>query len=313
MSIAARRKPLLARLFTYQAERFPLLVHGLLITAFSFSAISYSRLCRGLETFIEWKDFLACVFTNLTLFFLLRVSDEHKDKEDDAKFRAYLPVPRGLVSLKELRGVAFTLLSAATLINVLWYRPLLPLYGATMGYLLLMRYEFWIPRWLRRHQIAYNLSHMLIIPLADIYASGYDWRLASVEPPYGLLFFFGVSYLNGLVLEVGRKMRAPESEEPGVVSYTGIWGTRFATKVWSGLLMLNFGVAWAAATRAGHSETTKTILVALVFICLIPSILFWAQPRKRWAKSIEIASLLWALGMYLLLGGVPMLASLLRG
>ncbi len=52
---------------------------------------------------------------------------------------------------------------------------------------------------------------MFIIPLIDIYASGLDWFLAGVPPPRGLLFFFAVSYMNGIVLEIGRnKPRSPK-------------------------------------------------------------------------------------------------------
>src|SRR5262245_11209983 len=35
------------RWWTYQRERFPIFAHGALITAFSFSAVSYSALLRG--------------------------------------------------------------------------------------------------------------------------------------------------------------------------------------------------------------------------------------------------------------------------
>ena len=47
----------------------------------------------------------------------------------------------------------------------------------------------------------------------DLYSSGLDWKLDNAEPHLGLLFFFAVSYMNGLVLEFGRKIRTPEKEE----------------------------------------------------------------------------------------------------
>ena len=43
---------------------------------------------------------------DVLLFFLqLRIADEFKDYEDDARYRPYRPVPRGLVSLRELAWV----------------------------------------------------------------------------------------------------------------------------------------------------------------------------------------------------------------
>ena len=111
MSRLDKHLPLLQRFYIYQKERFPILGHGLMIFAFTFSAISYSRICRGKEGFIPWQDFLIGIFATVTLFFLVRIFDEFKDKEDDAKYRKYLPVPRGLISLKELRIIGLVVAS----------------------------------------------------------------------------------------------------------------------------------------------------------------------------------------------------------
>ena len=296
------------RLFIYQKERFPVGVHGLLIAAFSFSAIAYSRLCREEYTFIEGWQYAACVFTNFTLFFLLRVSDEYKDHEDDARYRKYLPVIRGIITLRELSATAALLFTIATAINIIFFPKLLLLFVLMMGYLLLMRVEFFVPFWLRKRQILYNTSHMFIIPLADMYASGYDWRLQGVTPPQGLLFFFGVSYFNGMVLEIGRKIRIPETEEEGVVSYTRLWGIRKAPLIWLGILTINFLLAIAAAKYAQAGAAVTQVLTSLFFLTALPALFFLQKPRRPTAKWIEVASLFWALGMYLTLGAIPFLA-----
>jgi hypothetical protein len=301
------RQPFLHRLFIYQKERFPVLVHGLLIAAFSFSAIAYSRLCRGVYNFIPYSDYAACVFTNLTLFFLLRVSDEYKDREDDARYRTYLPVVRGLITLKELSATALVFFFIATVINIIFFPKLLFLYALMMGYLLLMRVEFFAASWLRKRQILYNTSHMLIIPLADMYASGYDWQLHHATPPKGLLFFFGVSYFNGVVLEIGRKIRVPDKEEEGVVSYTKLWGIKKAPVIWLIILITNCVLALLAAIYAHANTLVLTVLVSLFIIAAIPAILFTIKPSQGRSKAMEIASLVWALGMYLTLGGIPFL------
>lgn len=301
------QQPFLRRLLIYQKERFPIMVHGLLIAAFSFSAIAYSRLCRGEYSFIPGWQYAACVFSNFTLFFLLRVSDEYKDHADDARYRTYLPVIRGLISLRELSATAAVLFIITAAINVIYFPKLLWLFIATMGYLLLMRVEFFIPDWLRKRQILYNASHMLIIPLADMYASGYDWRIQNVVPPRGLLFFFGVSYFNGMVLEIGRKIRTPEREEEGVVSYTRLWGLYKAPVIWLCILTINFLLAVAAAKYAQAGTGVMIVLATLFTLAAFPAIVFLQKPKTSIAKGIEIMSLLWALGMYLTLGGIPFL------
>ena len=96
-------KSLFTRFLIYQKERYPFVVYFFLISSFSFSAIAYSRMCRGLIEFISLDKFLVCIFNTILLFFILRILDEFKDQEDDKKYRKYLPVPRGLISLKELK------------------------------------------------------------------------------------------------------------------------------------------------------------------------------------------------------------------
>lgn len=301
---------LLHRLFIYQKERFPLLVHMPLIAAFSFSVIGYSRACRHATGFIHLTDYLACITTNIVMFFMLRVSDEYKDKEDDALYRRYLPVPRGLVTLKELSSFAWPLFIIITILNIVGYAGLLPLFAIMMFYLLLMRYEFFAGHWLKKHQVLYIASHMVIIPLADMYASGYDWRLDHVSPPQGLLFFFGVSFFNGIILEVGRKLRAPGEEEIGVLSYTRLWGLKGAGLVWLALLVVNFILARIAAYKAAALPGVAVTLNSLFLIALLPLVWFLVRPNKRATAFIKLISFIWALGMYIALGSIPLLAQL---
>lgn len=304
------KQTFLQRIFIYQKERFPVLVHIPLIMAFSFSAIGYSRACRGADGFIHWSDYLACICTNVILFFMLRVADEHKDRVDDAMYRTYLPVPRGLVTLRELSIAAIVLFMAVTILNLFFYQTLLLLYTGMMLYLLLMRYEFFIPEWLKKHQLAYIISHMAIIPLADVYASSYDWKLNNVSAPTGLLFFLYVSYLSGIILEIGRKLRVADTEEPGVVSYTKLWGIQKAPAIWMGILTLNFLVALIAAMYAGHGQISYVVLILIYVLSLLPAVLFITQPTKAKTKWVELMSLVWALSMYLVLGGIPLLLKL---
>lgn len=304
-------QPFLKRLYIYQRERFPILVHVPLIIAFSFSAIGYSMACRHMKGFISLPDFLACIFTNITLFFLLRVSDEHKDRLDDALYRSYLPVPRGLITLKELSTLAWILFVLAAVLNMAAYTTLLPLYILMMGYLLLMRYEFFVAKWLKKRQVLYIISHMMIIPLADIYASSYDWKLHRAAAPAGLLFFFGVSFLNGVTLETGRKMRVKETEEEGVISYTRLWGTRGAAWIWLTLLTGNFILARIAESYAHNDSMAYGVLTIMYSLSAFPAILFLIKPTKSKTKFIELMSLVWAVTMYLTLGGIPLILQLI--
>jgi hypothetical protein len=227
---------LLSRLWQYQAERFPLFAHGLLIAAFTFSAIAYTRASRGMEGFIAWPIFAGGAFLTVTLFLLVRIFDEHKDQEEDREHRPHLPVPRGLVTLPELRNLGIIVVVLQIALQLWLFPKMLPFYALVVGYLSLMGKEFFIAEWLKKHPFWYVTSHMFIIPLVDVYASGLDWHLAGAKPPFGLVFFFIVSYFNGIVLEIGRKIRTPENE--AINTYSRMMGATKATQLWLVVLFI---------------------------------------------------------------------------
>ena len=301
----------LKRFYIYQKERFPFLAHGLLILCFSFSAVSYSRICRGMSGFIPLHIFLPGVFTTFTLFLLLRIFDEFKDAEEDAQFRSYLPVPRGLISFRELKWIGIVTVILQVLVNTIFFPKMLIFYGGVMLYLILMGKEFFVSHWLKKHQAAYVISHMFIIPLVDSYASGLDWFLGGASAPLGLLFFFGVSYMNGIVLEFGRKIRIPEKEEPGWTTYSALYGAKKATLLWLFYLAITLAISIAASSFAGYGWLAYSILGSFFVLCALPGILFLNRQTQKMTKMMEYASALWTMTMYLTLGGAPMLVKLL--
>ena len=247
----------------------------------------------------------------MTLFLLVRIFDEFKDKEDDAIYRKYLPVPRGLISLKELRIVGF-FVAIIQITVIAWLQTeMLFLYVIVIAYLLLMGVEFFVPKWLKKRQIIYILSHMIIIPLVDIYSSGLDWLLDGASPHWGLAYFFGVSYMNGIVLEFGRKIRHPEGEEEGVVSYTGMYGTVGGTIIWIVLMFITMIIAMAASAYSGYGLIAYIIFGGFFIFNSIPGFIFIKKKTKKLSKMIEYSSILWTILMYLSLGAIPMLKNLI--
>lgn len=293
------------RFYIYQKERFPFLTHGILIAVFSFSAVAYSRMCRRAEGFIDWKIFAAGVFITITTFFLLRIFDEHKDAEDDAQHRRHLPVPRGLISLAELSRVGWVVVALQIAVIGYFFPKMYWLYALAMGYMLLMGKEFFVAEWLKKRQFWYVVSHMVIIPLVDIFASGLDWFLAGDFAPLGLLFFFAVSFMNGIVLEIGRKIRTPENEE--VNTYSTSMGMERATRLWLWVLAATLVCSLAAAWFAGHGWVVFVVLGICFAAAAAVGFLFLQKPSARLAKWIEHASGLWTLMMYLCLGAAPMI------
>ena len=294
----------ITRFHQYLNERFPPLQHGLLIATFSFSALGYSLICRG-KNFIPWTDFAAGVGVIIGIFYLLRVADEHKDAAEDRLNRPHLPVPRGLVSLRELRGTAIAVL--ALQIGVIgWFFPqLYALHFAILGYLALMTVEFGVPKWLQARPLFYVTSHMLIIPLVDLFASGLDWRLAGAAAPAQMGWFFALSFFNGLVLEVGRKLRAPANEEPNTYSYQ--FGAARASALFFGVLCATVCLALATVYAAGLPLRYGAWLFVFVPVAAALIRSYLKNQTTASAKRLEILSGVWTLAMYLSVGGAPFL------
>lgn len=309
-----RPEPLAKRFWRYQAERFPILAYVPLITAFTFASAAYSRLARraagmpAADGFIAWPLFLVGTLTSLTFFFMLRVLDEHKDADTDARYRPELPVPRGLITLGELRRLGGGVLGAVLALNALLAPILLIPCALAAAWAFLMTKEFFVRDWLRAHMLAYLVTHMMIMPMIDAYTTGLDWLVAGGEPPAGLPWFLAVTFANGALVEIGRKLRAPEKEREGVDTYTKAWGPVRAPLAWLGLLAASALLAWRAAHFTGAAHTTAWVLAVAALLFGIPGVAFLATRRDRWGKACETVSGLWAIVTYLTLGAGPFLA-----
>ena len=173
----------LNRWAVYQRERFPLASHVPLVAAFSASAVCFSSLLRGHYAAPTAAALGVAFLTSLLFFLQLRIADEFKDFEEDSRFRPYRPVPRGLVTLRELAWLGAAA-AGVQLALAFWLEPsLVWLLIATWLYLTLMTREFFVRRWLKKHPVVYMTSHMLILPLVDLYATACDWRVAGVTGP----------------------------------------------------------------------------------------------------------------------------------
>lgn len=301
MSITANRW------WIYQRERFPLAAHVPLIAAFSFSAVSYSALLRGDEGGPAlWSVGLAFV-TSIVFFLMLRIADEFKDFEDDSRHRPYRPVPRGLIKLRELGWLGVGA-AVVQLLAVLVFLPsLFALLAITWIYLAGMSHEFFLRDWLKARPITYMWTHMLIMPLIDLTATASDWLSVQSAPPSGLVWFLLVSFCNGIVIEIGRKLRAPMDEEVGVETYTVLWGRKRAPLIWLAALGVTAFFALQAAHAIDYFMPIAAVLTLLLVLASWRAWVFMRSPITANAKWFERLAGIWTLAMYLSLGALPLL------
>lgn len=295
------------RWWIYQKERFPLVAHAPLIAAFSGSAVCYSAYLRNPGEWPGWAAFAVAFVVSLGSFLLLRIADEHKDAEEDARWRPYRPVPRGLVTLKELRVLGVAVAAVQLVLALLIGAKLLGLLAVTWLYFALMSKEFFVRDWLKRRPVIYLFSHMFIMPLVDWFATGCDWVDAGQGMPAGLFWFLAASFCNGIVIELGRKIRSPAQEEPGVETYSFLWGRPVAVAAWWSALAATMACALMAARLTGRQTELAWILGPLLLAAVLLGAFFLKTLNGKLAKGIEAASGIWTLALYLGVGVLPQL------
>lgn len=307
----------------YTDERFPLVKNSLFIwiftlSAYIFPAFVFKKEFLNNEVSFGWslRDFITLTGVFIIVFcffFQLRIIDEFKDYEEDLKYRAYRPVQRGIVTLGTLRNIG--LLTAAVQIFTAFLidlKILFPL-AAVWIYMLLMTKEFFIREWLKRRIVIYALSHVVIMVLialvpvqgmiinmerkmagiseASISFSVFQWRLVC---------FYLICYLNGIILEIGRKTRREDEEEKGVETYSKIWGKKKAAYILCGLYLMEC-ILTASAVFQLAGGTYFWFVLTFLAILLTASVYFSVKfvSKNLSGKVIENISGAWILASHL--------------
>lgn len=295
------------RLWLYQADRFPIFKTALLLAVFSAASISVSAHLAG-RSLPSAATLVSVWLVTLILFFQMRACDEWKDLEDDRKFRPERPIPSGLVTLRLIVSIALLGgLAAIGLTANIAASLLIPL-ALVWLWLGLMTLEFFVPHWLKARPFLYLISHMMIMPLIDLFITAAEWLPHGNLPRPGLWLFLCLSFVNGCVLEIGRKVWAPQSEREGVETYSRLWGHRRAAWIWAGLCVL----AWLLLAGVGMMVDAP-IAVAAPGLLAVGAV-FWiatkfvTAPTASNEKAIDTAAGLWVFVCYCLAGFAPLIA-----
>jgi len=225
-----RRLGAAERWWMYQAERFPLGTHLPAIAFFFANAYFAAQALTGQKPLHLGVTGLLAFANTFLVMLLLRVFDEFKDFEDDKINHPDRVVQRGIVTLPELSRLGAAIFAGMVLANIplTWQAWLC--FAGVLGFALLMRVEFFVPAWLKRHILTYALTHQGIVPLLYLYLAVAALGSVADIPPafwYAVLMAVGV----GLCYEISRKFRAPQDETETLDTYTKRLGTRGAAIV----------------------------------------------------------------------------------
>lgn len=304
----------------YLNERFPLGKNSIFVLIFTLSGYIYTGLLynskiinqifsKEIKVPMPWHKIVALFIIIFMFFFQLRITDEFKDYEEDLKYRAYRPVQRGIISLKSLGKIGI----ATVIIQIMLAHVIDPeiIYFMIFVwiYMFLMAKEFFIKKWLTKRILIYALSHvviMIFITLVIVSATQYivldgaenifefgalQWYRHNID--FALIPLFTLNYLNGIVLEIGRKTRRADEEEHGVQTYSKLWGRKKAVVVLSLLFVIEYFLV-----ILGLAHTYKEYFFFGVFtllLILVISIYFMIKFLKKdlSGKVVETVSGLW--------------------
>ena len=315
----------------YLNERFPLGKNSIFVLIFTLSGHIYTSLLynskiinqifsKEIKVPMPWYKIISLFIIIFMFFFQLRITDEFKDYEEDLKYRAYRPVQRGIISLKTLGKIGI----ATVIIQIMLAHVIDPeiIYFMIFVwiYMFLMAKEFFIKKWLTKRILIYALSHVVImvfITLVIVEATQYivpknifdvfilQWYRHNID--FALIPLFTLNYLNGIVLEIGRKTRRADEEEHGVQTYSKLWGRKKAVVVLSLLFVIEYFLVILGLAHTYEKYFFFGELTLLVI--LIVSIYFMIKFLKKdlSGKIVETVSGLWIIFSSMSMGLLPYL------
>ena len=316
----------------YLNERFPLGKNSIFVLIFTLSGYIYTGLLynskiinqifsKEIKVPMPWHK-IAALFIIIFMFFLqLRITDEFKDYEEDLKYRAYRPVQRGVVTLKALGKIGIATVIIQIILAYIIDFKIIYFMIIVWFYMFLMAKEFFIKEWLTKRILIYALSHvviMIFITLVILNATQYivlgetenifkfgalQWYRHNID--IALIPLFTLNYLNGIVLEIGRKTRRADEEEHGVQTYSKLWGKKKAVVI----LSLLFAVEYFLVILGLSYTYEKYLLLSrlVLLIILIISIYFMIKFLKKdlSGKIVESVSGLWIIFSSMGMGLLP--------
>lgn len=279
-------------LAAYLNERFPAINMALFAVLFGtvYSVASFCWPAFGTAGF-GWREAWGMVAV-ISFFFRLRVFDELKDYALDAVNHPHRVLQSGRVTLNQLQNVSL----AGAFLELTWSvamgAPTLVCWLLAVSYSLLMRYEFFVSRYLQSRLVLYALTHMLIMP----FSIGWIW--SAYVPNYGLTFplflLAALSVLGGFSFEIARKLHAPEAERERIDSYSKSMG--YTTAIVTVLLVLLLSVAvqyyLLIILRAG---ALPFVVIGLLYLLTLSTYLYALTKPEE--KILKVAGVLVSLFM----------------
>ena len=297
------------RLYVYQKERFPVVTFALyilcIVIGVFFITDAYAAkesgkfLKNSVETIFYNRDYFKMIpmfIVGFLQFFMVRVIDEHKDFEEDSKFRNYRPVPRGLISLKVLKVLFVISFIAQFLITTLWGGSLLLLVILWCAVLLLAN-DFFIKDFIDRHILVGVILDEAIMPVLALLMASFcveEHLLFYLLGNTGFIYLVYLTYVISWIVELARKIRCKKDEEKGVKTYTQVFGIPKAVLL---LGLFEMFAYMLQTTLLNRNYDTDCLFIFLTVMVI--NVLFVLTENRFFSKLVELAANVYIIVVYL--------------
>lgn len=272
----------------FLSERFPPASHVPMVALFAgfHAAIS----CVAFLT----PGTLAAFALSLVFFLKLRLYDELKDLDTDRILHPERPLPRGLVSVREVHRALAGVLVLETAFAFAWGGWTGIVFLPAVGWSLLMFREFFLGTWLRRHLTTYAVTHTFVVVLLSLslrsLLSGQAGALPGLRDLAAFLPSALGCWLVFNVFEFARKTFASSEEREGIDTYSKVWGR-------SGAVALTASQAVGAALLASNDGRPAGTAHAVVGLSALGCVgaFYLVRDTQEAAKVFRAAAGLWIL------------------
>ena len=283
----------------FTKERFEPVSHIAMIVVF---IIAHILVARSSVTLITTSMNYFTLLTGVVAFyFKLRLYDEVKDYELDVVINKTRPLPRGLLSHKDMyRGmvtcivielISFSLMGLSSFISV----------TIAIIYSLLMYKEFFIAEKIRPYLTTYALTHTVVTTLLSFAIFSFLTGLSILEiiSTRSFLYFSMANWLLFNIFEFGRKTFASSEERQSVDTYSSLFGRTGAVILVASQAVITY---YLATTLSGSNPLILFWgLGALLIVLAILSLHYIFADSAKTARRFRLFSSVYIILFYTIL------------
>lgn len=278
-------------------ERFDPISHFIMITLFLLA--HYLILLLQGELLVNSTTLLLLCLVCVIFFLKLRFYDEIKDYQTDLEINPGRPLPRGLISLAQVKEWIINCLVVEFVIFASTGPKSFLMGIMAMGYSVLMYKEFFIGEKIRPHLTTYATSHTIV----TLFLSLALFCGATSKAPWELdkdYYYFGIaSWLLFNIFELGRKTYQNTEERNAVESYSKIWGRlgAFVLVLIQGLLASYFFIQM----RVINDPDMISMLIIPNSLLILSGVLYYLIEKEITGKIYRAFSSFYIVLIYLIL------------